>query len=298
MNSVITLPSAQRPSLFKAAQVSLGLLLSEFLKSVLFSFFMVLFSRFAWNYSLYNWTGSRTVNITDHIGIAPQDLLLKLTTIEQAVLQRATHVDHDFDDVSDISMFNFASPNAGGYHLPAFTSPGSRQSPDLALSSSLEHGQCWMLPQATGHIAVSLRYPIIITHITLDHPLVSVTSQLADAPRQVVLWGLIEGSDSLKRYHSHPHLRGLSYSQPTPTVVERVKSMDDTAMFIELGHFHFNYRDGISESRQQTFPIHEDVVAARLDFGVVLLEIKGNWGSDTTCVYSFQVHGHEVELSM
>lgn len=223
---------------------------------------------------------------------ALHELFYKLSSTENAILPGEPHEVSEFSTQDDNSMFNFASSNAGAYHLPAFTSNGSQQSPQLALTSSLEQDQCWLLPEPIGHIAISLRSPIVITHITLDHPSTLVASYPGDAPRRLILWGLVEGRHGLQQYHAYPHLRGLSYSQPAPTVVEKVKKMDATAMFVELGNFQFRYTD--RPSHRQTFSAHQDVVATGLDFGIVLLEIKGNWGANRTCLYNFQVHGHSA----
>lgn len=195
-------------------------------------------------------------------------------------------------------MFDFASIDAGGYHLPALTSHGhsSHRPPDLALTSSLDEGQCWLLPRVVGHVAVSLPSPIIVTHFTIDHaPMASSsTSRRSNAPRGMIVWGLIEGQTNFERYHSHPRIHGLSHTTPAPAVVQASKEINPSSFFIELGHLQYHQRDEASHS--QTFSVHEDVIEASLDYGIVVLEIRGNWGGDHTCLYRFRVHGQKAEL--
>lgn len=271
-NSILGSNTSIHSYLFTIGRQFLKFLISEFLRHSTAAIIVLIFQ---WNWgSLYQWANNDAA-------VTIWDPRLEAVTPPYNVTE----------------MFDFASIDAGGYHLPALTShgPSSHRSPDLALTPSLDEGHCWLLPHVAGYLGVSLPSPIIVTHFTIDHaPMTpSGTSQRSDAPRSMILWGLIEGQTNFGRYQSHPRIHGLSHTTPAPEVVRASKENNPSSFFIELGHLQYHQGDGAPHS--QTFSVHEDMIEASLDYGIVVLEIRGNWGGDHTCLYRFRVHGQKVE---
>jgi SUN domain-containing protein 1/2 len=46
----------------------------------------------------------------------------------------------------------------------------------------------------------------------------------------------------------------------------------------------------------QTFPIDAEIRSLGIDFGLVVLMVKNNWGMDKyTCLYRVRVHGQRMD---
>ena len=66
----------------------------------------------------------------------------------------------------------------------------------------------------------------------------------------------------------------------------------DGAPYIRLASFTYDIH---APKHVQTFPIREEVAGLGVDFGVVVLRVKSNWGRDEfTCLYRFRVHGQRL----
>ncbi|KAI6006084.1 hypothetical protein EDD15DRAFT_2154664 [Pisolithus albus] len=196
-----------------------------------------------------------------------------------------------------VTAFDFASLDVGVYHLPAITSRGKLShngSLDLALTPILDEGDCWLLPQPTGHLGIRLASPVAVMHFSIEHAAILMMNQWRDEPRSMILWGFLEGVSNIGRFHGSPQLRGLSYSQPAVEVMEACKKAHPYGFFVELAHVRYDPLD--EANNRQTFPIHPDMHAAGLDFGIVVLEIWSNWGAENTCLYGFRIHGVGVDL--
>ena len=198
---------------------------------------------------------------------------------------------HRAPSMNGLGAFDFVSLDVGGHHFPMLTSRGSF--PDRALTSSLDEGQCWLLSGIIGHLGIRFPNPVTVTHFSVDHAVLPAVTHQRDAPRSMILWGWIEGDQNFAIFNSSLHLRGLSYSRPSaPDVAETLQQSNPRGVIVELAHVEYNPFDG--DGHRQTFAVHSDISAAGLDFGVVVLEIKGNWGADTTCLYGIRIHGHRV----
>jgi len=70
------------------------------------------------------------------------------------------------------------------------------------------------------------------------------------------------------------------------------KTLPKTPQYIRIANFTYN----IHASRNiQTFPIDEEIRELGVDFGIVVLRIKSNWGTDAyTCLYRLRVHGERM----
>ncbi|KAI6024144.1 hypothetical protein PISMIDRAFT_25540 [Pisolithus microcarpus 441] len=181
----------------------------------------------------------------------------------------------DGGSIDIVTAFDFASLDAGAYHLPAITSGGEfspRSSPDQALTPILDDGGCWLLPHVTGHLGIRLARPIAVTHFSIEHAAMPTMNHRREAPRSMVLWGFLEGVSNIERFRGSPQLRGLSYSQPAAEVTKACKEANPHGFFVELAHVSYGPFD--EANNRQTFPVYPDVRAAGLDFGIVVLEIR------------------------
>ena len=196
---------------------------------------------------------------------------------------------HNAPTLNGLTAFDFASLDAGGQHFPNLTSSGSF--PDHALTSSLDEGQCWLLPGAVGHLGIHLPNPVTVTHFSVDHAVLPAVTHQRDAPWSMILWGWLEGRSNLVVFNSSSHLISLSHSQPALTTTETLQE-SHPGLFIELAHVEHNPFNG--DGYRQTFAVHPDVSAAGLHFGILVIEIRGNWGDHTTCLYGLRIHGHRT----
>lgn len=59
--------------------------------------------------------------------------------------------------------------------------------------------------------------------------------------------------------------------------------------FIRIASFQY---DMAIPDNIQTFPVDAEIRSLDIDFGVVMLMVKSNWGRDEyTCLYRIRVHG-------
>ena len=241
---------------------------------------------------LVSWIRSPLINGMSYYHTT--EILSRMDAIQTHLsLQNATCARnlHNAPTLNGLTAFGFASLGAGGRHLPNLTSSGSFL--DRALTSNLDEGQCWLLPDAIGHLGIHFPNPVTVTHFSVDHAVLPAVTHQRDAPRSMILWGWLEGGPNLAIFNSSLHLRGLSHSRPSVSdVIETLQKSNPRAFLVELAHVEYNIFDG--GGHKQTFAVHSDISAAGLDFGIVVLEIKGNWGADTTCLYGIRIHGHRV----
>jgi hypothetical protein len=156
---------------------------------------------------------------------------------------------------------------------------------ESALDADLQPGSCWMMGAPTGHLGVALPLPVFITNITIDHIPWELVPSIGDAPRSVVVWGLLENAHLVANYGAL--LR--SDLQPPKAAMEAAVSLNSRSTFVELARLEYNISQ--DKSHVQSVPVHSAVLAAKRPFEIVLLEVKSNWGRDHTCLYRFRVHG-------
>ncbi|OJA11589.1 hypothetical protein AZE42_01956, partial [Rhizopogon vesiculosus] len=120
-----------------------------------------------------------------------------------------------------ISRADFALHSAGARPIPHLTSgtlelrPSTLQgqilglitgygyevgrSPITALHQDLHSGNCWPMTGSYGQLGVMLVFPTIISDITIDHVAKEVAFDLSTAPREMEVWGQVEGKDNLEK---------------------------------------------------------------------------------------------------
>lgn len=248
-------------------------------------------------------------------------------TIKTTDGQDVTALIHDMVDsiTSNWSKDNFARPDfalhpAGAQVIPSLTSttysisPGTifgkavglvtgmgyatGLSPVNALHPQSYAGHCWPFQGSEGQLGVKLARRAYISDITIDHVAKEVGFDLRSTPRQMEVWGLVEGQDNLakatrwlvdrQRRRSDAFESGLPMD-PKDEEWEMPKHLPKDAKHIRIAKFLY---DAHSTKNIQTFPVDPEVRALGVDFGVVVLVVKNNWGMpEFTCLYRFRVHG-------
>ena len=210
-------------------------------------------------------------------------------------LQAAVVTNNMLSRALPVGRRDYAQVANGGAIYPPLTSPDAllptEESLPLesVLSDDVRIGTCWESANAQFQIGVSFLKQIHPTHLTIDHAPLSLLTDAAQAPRQIVLWGVIEGAANKGRY---ARLRTSLVDEDLHHQHVRALSSDHTLLPLAIVEYDIH-----ASSHVQTFPIDSKVVDSRIDFGIVVLDVVSNWGANSTCLYRFRVHGHG-ELSL
>ena len=154
--------------------------------------------------------------------------------------------------------------------------PGS---PWAALGEDMEFESCWLLGGNFGQLGVGLSRAVRISHVVVDHHV----NDTLTAPRQMLLWGLVDGEENLASF------RDL-HAKRTGFIPEKhaFPAISGGLSFVPLSFFEYDTR---AANLTQTFPVFPLVVDSGMDFKVIVLEILGNWGGASTHLYRFRVYG-------
>jgi len=222
-----------------------------------------------------------------------------------------------------VSRADFALHSAGARPIPHLTSrtlewrPSTLQgqvlglitghgyevgrSPVTALHQDLHTGNCWPMTGSYGQLGVMLALPAVISDVTIDHVAKEVAFDLATAPRDMEVWGQVEGENNTAKVaawqaeQAKRRQEAEEAGEPISEVdVEDVypSTLPKDVPFIRLASFTYDIH---APSNVQTFPVRQEVKDLELDFGIVALVIKNNWGKDAyTCLYRFRVHGQRL----
>lgn len=179
------------------------------------------------------------------------------------------------------------------------------RSPVTALHQDTHSGLCWPMSGDFGQLGVALASPVCISDFTIDHVAKEVAFDLRGAPRDMEVWGLVEGKENLEKVMSWLAERAAQRAERQQRAEESGIPFDDeppedaypttlpkNEPFVRLASFTYDVH---SPSSIQTFPIRPEVRQLGVDFGVVVLVIKNNWGKrEYTCLYRFRVHGERL----
>lgn len=214
---------------------------------------------------------------------------------------------------------DFALHSNGAFTLPLLTSPtyelrpttlrgqiiGSLtgkeyfigRPPLTALHHETQNGYCWPFHGTEGQLGVSLAVPISITEVTIDHVPKEVALDMRSAPRDMELWGLVEGADNIvkvKEWTEEKARRKEEARQKGEVVEEEYpKTLPKWPQYIRVASFRYDIH---APNNVQTFPVLQEVRDLGVDFGVVALRVKNNWGrKEFTCLYRLRVHGQSLE---
>lgn len=152
----------------------------------------------------------------------------------------------------------------------------------MILEGSLNIGECWEFQGDTGHVGIALPVRVQISEIAVNYISAALVSPQAirRAPKNITLWGLMDGSNG-GYVSGNPDQRStLSFTQSN-LLPPTAHTMD---YFIALGSINYNIT---ALPLLQTSPVS----GHNLTFKMIVVEVKENWGADTTCMYTFGVYG-------
>ncbi|KAI0666483.1 hypothetical protein C8Q78DRAFT_932613, partial [Trametes maxima] len=196
-------------------------------------------------------------------------------------LERAIRIALD----STIQRRDYALASEGariGYDLTSSIKKSpSDPPPENVLAEGLQRDMCWLFDGHQGQVAIRLPALISPTHIALDYA--TSVGMHHRAPRRVILWGLVEGDANRLTYDKQ--LR--DYRDTVAHLGEGpLQSLGYT--FLALAHFEY---DLFAPFALQTHPVADLVVKSQITFGVVVLEVRSNWGGFQTALCRVRIHG-------
>lgn len=161
----------------------------------------------------------------------------------------------------------------------------SSLSPDTVLSDDFRIDGCWNVGSSQGQIGIVLYEPIWPTHITIDHVPQSLTTNTGQAPRIMIVWGVV---DKAMRKDQYSHLLADSPIVALHNHSEPLLTND--FIFLLLAGFEYDIH---GEHHVQTFPVFSAIVESYLEIGIIVVEFLSNWGADDTCLYRIRIHGEQ-----
>lgn len=177
--------------------------------------------------------------------------------------------------------YGCASLNMGAVVAPKLTKSGINSVPPSTVLSNTG-GACWSFRGTSGTFGIALDTPmVVLSHIAIRHWPSNSTSTLSLAPRQVNVWGLVDGKANMKIFSQSKHLFTSALAKIPPPVSKE-------GVFLPLAEIDY---DITARSLYQVFPLYSEVLSLGIDFGVIVFDIRSNWGADVTSLCSVRVYG-------
>ncbi|KAI0317090.1 hypothetical protein OF83DRAFT_1172287 [Amylostereum chailletii] len=245
----------------------------------------------------------------------PQNLLRAMGIILQRVYPPYTSYPGDLSvsakplgpSIPPYSSPDFASRAYGGIVIPQWTTVSLGQSalPHNVLEPAIPDGSCWSLPTISGLLGISFDRPILPIEITIIH---SPTIPIDQAPRTVVIWGLLDGDENIQQMQPFRSViqRLKDRLSPPPaspaynSAIQRLKltlpasDADQIGALVPLTAFEFDPKPG---ALYQRFPFHGVVLEWGLDWTSVVVQIHDNWGANLTSLCQVEIRGRPVHTS-
>ncbi|TCD69378.1 hypothetical protein EIP91_007934 [Steccherinum ochraceum] len=170
------------------------------------------------------------------------------------------------------------------------------RAPVTILNHENHDGYCWPFAGTQGQVGVALSAPALITDITIDHVALDIATDIRSAPRQMEVWGLVEGQDNLEKvmawWAQKAAAREAAGEAPPDEYADYPSTLPRSPSYIRIASFTYDIH---APKHIQTFPVDQEIKTLGVDFGVVVLVVNNNWGKDEyTCVYRMRVHGQRL----
>ncbi|TDL13500.1 hypothetical protein BD410DRAFT_735299, partial [Rickenella mellea] len=207
--------------------------------------------------------------------------------VEERVEEALLRYSKDTFGIRDYALVAGGAQIVSSVTSPTYNLKGN--GPDLALTPGVHPGRCWQTAvHSGGHLGVALANTIVVSNVTIDHIAAELASNITTAPKDMVLWGLIEDIHAIQRFHSHfptpidPPTSMLPLIAKSPVLGDKISAKPVLAplasMQYDPSHLH----------NVQVFPVHPEIRLLDIPTRVVVLEIKSNWGDkDSTCLYRY-----------
>ena len=217
------------------------------------------------------------------------------TQITRAIFQLSVQCDWHQTAFSPIiqaiSGYNFASLNTGAVVSQRLMMLGFEPTPpSTVLGDSAE--ACWSFHGTAGMFGVILDTASIVpSHVVIHqhHQFFNLTASLCCSPCQVTVWGMVDGDQNMKLYSLSPHGLTSTLTRVPPLLISK------RGIFLPLADIEF---DITAPSLSQTFALYNKVKLWGIDFGIIMLDIRNNWGGDTTLLCSVCVYGEIGKVDM
>lgn len=166
---------------------------------------------------------------------------------------------------------------------------GVSVTPRNLLNSIVDLDHCWSTASRSAQIGIIIPNPLHPTHVTIDvYPPELISSRPScQAPRTMVLWGIVDGLQNQQRYEE------LRSRTPIAAGLPRGPSLRSHYQFAQLAQFDFD----LHGASTQTFRLRDDVRQAWVDFAVFVLEMQSGWASELTCLCRVRIHGETMDAS-
>ncbi len=162
--------------------------------------------------------------------------------------------------------------------------------PSNILDEDLRSGSCWAFPGNRAQIAIKTSTLIYPSHITIDHVSRDIAADIRQAPRNIVVWGLLEGKANQK--HHADIMERLSASSLNTT--GDGPPIKNGGIFLPLAAFEYV----IDSDSIQTFAFDPVITSSGMYFGVYVVEIRSNWGASSTRLYRVRIHGSAISSGL
>ncbi|KAI0366438.1 hypothetical protein BV20DRAFT_952114 [Pilatotrama ljubarskyi] len=153
--------------------------------------------------------------------------------------------------------------------------------PSIAIDDDVHAGKCWTMNTLPSQLGIRLARILRPTHISVEHLPGEIAVDIERAPKNITLWGVLEGTRNKDIFASLKTAGLVDYDRRFPTIAREQQ-------WAQLVSFVYDIH---ADNPIQTFPVSRPFVDSELSFGVLAVEILGNWGGNSTCLYRVRIHG-------
>jgi len=141
-----------------------------------------------------------------------------------------------------------------------------------------------------------LAMPAYVEEFSIEHLAKEVAFDMRSAPRQMEVWGLVEGKDNeekVKAWRAERAARREEEGADADVYDEGIypETLPKKPEYLRLANFAYDIH---APRNIQTFAVDPEIRKLGVDFGVVVLRVLNNWGQEFTCLYRFRVHGQRM----